>query len=218
MKALVALDHREQIAASHRVAEPLVDRAHDTGEARHHVCERIFVRRDAAVQDDALADRGGRGAGDRDPGGLDLLGCERHTVLVRREPEAMLAPALARHDLRVEGVRLVDRLVSQQILAAWREADAIGAVSEPLKCHLELDARRIDRLLVLVDERTKFGWNALLEDRELERELAVFEPAAPLRAALEGRLLGVLLFLVGVFVARTSDRPRQRHAERKRYQ
>ena len=125
LQALVALDHREQIAARDRVAEALVHGAHDAGEARHHVRERVLVRRDPPVQHDPLADDGRPRRGDDDTSSLELLGLEHHAVLVGREREAVLAPVfpgLSRDDLGVEGVRLVDSLRSPQILAARREA------------------------------------------------------------------------------------------------
>ncbi len=81
------------------------------------------------------------------------------------------------------------------------------------------DAGRVARLAALQNEGAKLRRNAVLEDRELEREIAVFEQAPAVRPALELRLatgFGVTAMLIVPafgFVFRATERSERRQAQ-----
>src|SRR5262245_14316600 len=103
----------------------------------------------------------------------------------------MVLAVVARDDGHVERVRLVHDLIAAEILALRREVDAIDGAAKPREVDRQRHVAGIDGLAAVGGPSMELGLDAALEDRELERELAVFEQTAAVRAPR--RLLGVLV-------------------------
>jgi hypothetical protein len=101
-------------------------------------------------------------------------------------------------DRDVERVRLLHDAGSLQIVRLRREGETVDPAAEPAELDLEVDLRRVERTLVPVGVDAKLGFDALLEDRDLQRKIAVFEQSAAVGAALEVgffSLVGVIVVL-----------------------
>ena len=81
-------------------------------------------------------------------------------------------------------MRLLDHAAAAQEVVLRHEGEAIDPAAQARKLDAELHLRRRNRLVVAIGKHAELGFDTILEDGHLDREVPVAEHATAMRPAL----------------------------------
>lgn len=130
-------------------------------------------------------------------------------------------PLAARHrdNLDVEAVRFGDDTLPCEEFALRAEGEAIDVAAKPREGDGELDILRVDRFAVPRCENAELRLGAILEDYDLDREIAILEQFATVRAFgifLAFALSVAFAFFMLVFALGSATAGSERHSKEQR--
>lgn len=106
----------------------------------------------------------------------------------------------------IEGVWFLHDAVALQKIRFRRKCEAINLAAQAREAHAELHGVWSERPIPLIGIHAELGFDAGLEDRDLDREIAVTQHASIVRAAF---VLGFGVFaLLGIWRAAARDHRR----------